>query len=190
MYTAELRTTRTAEERQACEERATATRALIDRLLKKPRPVAPQAVHGPLHQAIIDGDLAGVRQHLSPFTVNKPTLSGLTPLHLGVYGYSAIAETAPWHTARAHGRKLDRESIVDILIEAGAKLDAWDHAKRLPAACCQTKRLPDSLVTAMDALIEKTTHGVNERKTLNAFFSHHDGAQEDKTGLHIDSVRR
>lgn len=211
MYTAELKTLRTAEEIQATEARCRANLALMARIYRKPtRAAAPvvsarngnykvqgrampevqPAVHGPLHEAIIKGDLAGVRQHLTQDTVNQVSLAGLSPLHLAVYGYSKISETAAWVAARVNGRKLEREVIVDLLIESGAKIDAWDHNQRLPSACCEAKRLPDSLVAAMDKLIQETSVRVSDHRTLNAFYSPLDVANDELTGVHDDSVRK
>jgi hypothetical protein len=211
MYTAELKTLRTPDEIQATEARCRANLALMARIYRKPNraaapivsaregayklqgramPDAQPAVHGPLHTAIIAGDLAGVRQHLTPDTVNQVSLAGLSPLHLAVYGYSKISETASWVAARANGRKLPREAIVDLLIASGAKIDVWDHNQRLPSACCEAKRLPDSLVAAMDKLIQESSIRMSDHRSLNAFYSPLDVANDEQQGVHNDSVRK
>lgn len=108
-------------------------------------------VHGSLYSAILAGNLDQVREALTKESVNEATNDGLTPLHLAVFGYSLVADSTAGNTARAQGCKLDQELIVDLLLEAGAKIDVWDNMKRLPASCCDGKRMPDALRKAMEA---------------------------------------
>lgn len=173
MFTCDLKTLRTPEEREASELRAQETLRLMA-ACRPSKETKPKAVHGPLHQAIIVGDLKAVRAAITPKSVNEATIGGLTPLHLAVFGYSLAVDTAVGNAARVKGSKLDQELIVELLLEAGALIDVWDHEKRLPAACCDGRRMPESLKIAMVRRVEKTTRSgePNERKLeLNAFFS-------------------
>lgn len=177
---------RTQEQREAIEEQAAANRALMATLYTKPKP-APQVL-GNLHRAVIAGDIPGVLRHLTRDAINQATVTGLTPLHLAAFGYARIVDTPAWCRAQAANRKTVQEQIVDLLIERGARVDAWDHAKRLPAACCEGKRLPASLVEAMERLKEETSYlgpwnepgseGGNA-VVLNAFLTKNDGPISD-----------
>lgn len=178
---------RTTEEREAIEEQAASNRALMARIYTKPKP-APQVL-GDLHRAVIAGDLAAVRRALTQETVNQATVTGLTPLHLAVFGFARVQDTRAWSQAVLAGTKTVQEQIVDLLIERGAKVDAWDHAKRLPAACCDGKHLPASLYEAMECLKQETSYlgpwnepgceGGNA-VVLNAFITKNDGSISDQ----------
>lgn len=180
---------RTQEDHEAIEEQAAANRALMARIYTKPKP-APQVL-GNLHRAVIAGDIPGVLRHLTNASINEATVTGLMPLHLAAFGYARIVDTPAWCRAQEAKCKTVQEQIVDLLIERGAKVDAWDHAKRLPAACCEGKRLPASLVEAMERLKEETSYlgPWNEPGTeggnavvLNAFLTKNDGPISEQRG--------
>jgi hypothetical protein len=185
------------EERAAVAVRATANRALMDRLYVRPKP-APQPALAPIHRAIIAGDLSAVRAVLTSETVNLPTVSGLSPLHLACYGYAQVVETPAWHRANMSGMQLKQEAIVDLLLAHGARVDAWDHQRRVPAACCEGKKLPTGLIKAMRKLMDETafvlpwmnnTADSSEAHVLNAFFAKCDITPDSKQGR-IKTERR
>ena len=181
---------RSDEERAAIVERAAANRAWMDTVYAKPKP-APQPPLLSIHRAIIAGDLAAVRANLTPTTVNLATVSGLTPLHLACFGYAQVVDTPTWHRANLAGTKTRQEAIVDLLLEEGAQLDVWDQARRIPAACCEGKKQPASLVAAMAKMIQDTAHRVDWMKNspesqmatlLNAFFAKGDISVDKQQG--------
>jgi hypothetical protein len=183
-------TFRTDEERAAVAERACANRALMDRLYVRPKPVAQPAL-APIHRAIIAGDIPAVRAALTPDTVNLATVSGLSPLHLACYGYAQVVDTPAWHRTNLAGNKTNQEAIVDLLLEQGARVDAWDHQRRVPAACCEGKRLPAGLIKAMRKRMDETafvlpwmnnTAESSEAHVLNAFFAKCDISPDSKQG--------
>lgn len=157
---------RTDEQIAETEERARANRVLMAKVYRNPRRLpSPAAVHGPLHRAIIAADLEAVRAALSATSVNQKTVGGLTPLHLAVFGYGQVCEKAQGDRRFVAGSKLVQEQIVDLLLSAGADVAAWDMEKRLPAACCEGRKMPESLKLAMSHMIDETT----ETTTLYGF---------------------
>jgi hypothetical protein len=183
-------TFRSEQERAAVAERASVNRALMDRLYVRPKP-APQPALASIHRAIIAGDLGAVRDALTPDTVNLATVSGLTPLHLACYGYAQVVDTPTWHQANISGKQLKQEAIMDLLLAHGARVDAWDHQRRVPAACCEGKKLPIKLVSAMRDLMKQTafvlpwmnnTEESSEAHVLNAFFAKCDITPDSKQG--------
>lgn len=183
-------TFRSDQERTAVAERASVNRALMDRLYVRPKP-APQPALASIHRAIIAGDLGAVRAALTPDTVNLSTVSGLTPLHLACYGYAQVVDTPTWHRANMSGKQLKQEAIVDLLLAHGARVDTWDHQRRVPAACCEGKKLPTQLVAAMRQLMDESafvlswkgnTADSSEAHVLNAFFAKCDITPDSKQG--------
>lgn len=181
---------RTDEERAAIAERAAANRAWMAKTYAKPRPKAPVVLTA-LHRAIIAADLAAVRSILTPDQVNHATITGLTPLHLACFGYAQVRDTPAWHRANMAGKKTPQETIVDLLLAHGAHVDVWDAQRRVPAACCDGKGLPPSLVDAMRKKMEETafvlewmknTQDSPEAHVLNAFFAKCDINPDSKQG--------
>ena len=135
--------------------------------------------HTPLHDAIIRGDLVAVQACVTEDNIDLATVNGLTPLHLAVAGLG-MAQKRNEFKAQS---KLVEEKIVDFLIGQGAPVDVWDSMARLPAACIDGGKLPESLVGAMEMVRARTSYrkefvGVgaeNEDRTeFNIFFSEND----------------
>jgi hypothetical protein len=181
---------RTNEERAAIAERAAANRAWMAKTYAKPRSQAPVVLTA-LDRAIIAGDLEAVRANLMHDQVNQATITGLTPLHLACFGYAQVRDTPAWHRANMAGKKTPQETIVDLLLAHGAQVDVWDAQHRVPAACCDGKGLPPSLVEAMRKKMEETafvlewmknTKDSPEAHVLNAFFAKCDINPDSKQG--------
>lgn len=181
---------RTDEERAAIAERAAANRAWMAKAYAKPKPQGPMSL-SLLHRAIIAGDLGAVRGNLTPDTVNQATITGLTALHLACFGYAQVRNTPAWHRANMAGKKTPQEQIVDLLLEHGARVDVWDAQRRVPAACCDGKGLPPSLVETMYKRMNETafvlewmrnTKDSPEAHVLNAFFAKCDINPDSKQG--------
>lgn len=175
---------RTAEERLNIQAQAQANLAFMAKIYKKPK--APAAAPlSDLHRAIIASDLEAVRKAVDHETVNQVAMTGLTPLHLAVFAYGRVAETTAWQRAQVAGRKTVQEQIVDLLLEQGARVDVWDHAKRLPAACCEGKKMPPSLMKAMADTIEATSipaTGAGTGIIKNAFLHSSDFTPDSQKG--------
>lgn len=129
--------------------------------------------HTMLHDAIIRSDLPAVIANLTEDNIDLATVNGLTPIHLAVYALGIWQKTHVFMPAK----KSVQEEIVDVLIEAGAPVVIWDSMSRLPAACIDGGKLPQSLVHAMEQEKERTTGGVcKDHGNLNVFFDGSDAA--------------
>jgi len=145
--------------------------------------------HTLVHQAVIRGDLEGVRRHLTDENVDLATINGLTPLHLAAFACGQVQRTARWDRIVRAGEKSIEEQILNYLLEAGAPVDVVDDMKRLPAACVYGSRIPPMLAHVMDAKRERTariapaTPETNDKPTVyNAFYDESDTDRVGKRG--------
>lgn len=132
--------------------------------------------HTKLHDAIIRSDLPAVIANLTEDNIDLATVNGLTPLHLAVYALGIWQKSHEFMRAK----KSVQEQIVDVLIEAGAPVVIWDSMRRLPAACIEGGKLPQSLVLAMEQERERTTEGEGKIK-MNVFFDKGDAAGDSSS---------
>lgn len=116
-------------------------------------PTKPGQRHAELHQAVIAGNLGMVMVYLQLQDVNQPSVNGLTPLHMSVYGYAQA-----WKRAEANGtlltRVLKEESILNLLLKSGADVTKLDDMGRLPVACLDGARMPAVLASRMEGILE------------------------------------
>lgn len=109
--------------------------------------------HTNLHQAIIAGNTGMVMIYMQLLDVNQPSVNGLTPLHMAVYGYAQA-----WKRAEANGtlltRVLPEETILNHLLKAGADVTKLDDMGRLPVACLDGARMPAALASRMEEILE------------------------------------
>lgn len=152
--------------------------------------------HTNVHDAVIRGDLEGVRRHLTDENVDLATVNGLTPLHLAAFAFGQVQKSVRWDRIVRTGEKSIEEQILNYLLEAGAPVDVLDDMKRLPAALVDGGRIPPMLAHAMAAKRERTeriapgTPESNDKPTTyNAFYDEsdidrmgHRGGPGNKTG--------
>lgn len=145
--------------------------------------------HTAVHEAVIRGDLDGVRKHLTGENVDLATVNGLTPLHLAVFAFGQVQRSVRWDRLVRTGEKCIEEQIVNYLVEAGAPVDALDDMKRLPAALVDGGRVPTMVAEAMVAKREQTerlapgTADTNEKPTTySAFYDEADGNRAGHRG--------
>lgn len=121
--------------------------------------------HSEIHKAVIAGNVGMVMIYLQLQDVNQPSVNGLTPLHMAVYGYAQA-----WKRAEAYGtlltRELPEETIINHLLKAGADVTKLDDMGRLPVACLDGARMPAVLACLMEEILEANMEEGN-KETFN-----------------------
>ena len=93
----------------------------------QPEPTTPKAPDISIHQAVFDGNIEAVKQHLAAGTdVNAKSENGVTPLHWAVGG--------------------GRNQVAELLIANGADVNAKDNDGWTPLRVARTKEIAELLI--------------------------------------------